>query len=81
MAERSSKPYQTVSIWIFDHGYTVRGYRRGASYLIQQTQSLDEAVTVAFATDRKQRAVSLVPAEEQFEAFAQECSDALGAVA
>ena len=74
--------FQTVSIWWFPDGqtfhYTVRGWYRGGSHLIERCTTLDEAVTVAFATDRKQLTVGLVPAKEELEAFANKAAELLG---
>jgi len=64
------KKFQSVSIWWFPGGYFVRGYYRGASYLIERCATLDEAVRVAFAADRKQHSVALVPAREEIEELA-----------
>lgn len=69
--------YQTVSIWWFSNHYTVRGYYRGASHFIAKCQSLQEAVDTAFATDRKQLTVGLVPAKEELDACAEKVADRL----
>ena len=63
--------YQTVSIWWFGDHYTVRGYHRGASHFIAKFDTLQEAVDTAFATDRKQLTIGLVPAKEEINAFAE----------
>jgi hypothetical protein len=70
--------YQTVSIWLFPEGYTVRGYYRGASHLIAKTDDLQSAVDVAFATDRKRLSVGLIPAEEEFAELADSIANRLG---
>ena len=70
--------FQTVSIWWFPDGYTVRGWYRGGSHLIERCTTLDEAVAVAFATDRKQLTVGLVPAKEELGAFANKAAELLG---
>jgi len=71
------KQYQTVSIWWFPDSYTVRGCYRGASHLIAKCSDLQTAIDLAFATDRKQLAVALVPAKEELEAFAKKVADML----
>ncbi|WP_423207647.1 hypothetical protein E2974_09125 [Paracoccus yeei] len=55
------KQYQTVSIWIFEAGYQVRGYHRAVSHLLSKHDSLDAAAKAAFAVPRKQNSVALVP--------------------
>ncbi len=71
------KVFQTVSIWWGERGFSVRGYYRGVSYFIEKFDSLDSAVECAFATNRKQRSVALVPIKEEFEEFARKAVEAL----
>lgn len=78
MSIKNIKKFQTVSIWWFPDGYTVRGYYRGASYMIQKCETLEEAVKVAFATDRKQLSVALVPAKEDIDQFWEKVAKAMG---
>ena len=66
----SAPKYQTVSIWWFPDHYILRGYYRGASYGIGKFDTLQEAVDTAFATDRKDRAIGLIPAKEEIAAYA-----------
>jgi len=74
----SIKKFQTVSIWWFPDGYTVRGYYRGASHLIQKCETLDEAVKVAFSTERKQLSVALVPAKEELDQIVDKANRIMG---
>jgi len=78
MSSKNIKKFQTVSIWWFPDGYTVRGYYRGASHLIQKCETLDEAVNLAFATDRKQLSVALVPAKEEIDQVVEKIAKAMG---
>ncbi|MGR3702294.1 MAG: hypothetical protein ACU0A4_09420 [Paracoccaceae bacterium] len=72
-----SKKFQSVSIWWFPECFTVRGYYRGASHLIKKCVTLEEAVKVAFAADRKQLSVALIPATQELDHFAQKVATAL----
>lgn len=76
------KKYHSVSIWFFageGPHYTIRGYYRGSSYLIDKTTNLDAAAVIAFATPRKNMSVALVPAKEELDAFADKIVSMMGA--